>query len=127
VPTQRVSPEELRRTYRLPEDDEALLAECDVSMFRSSGPGGQHRNKTMSSVRLFHRPSRVVVIGRRERSQKRNLEDALKRLRKKLIKLLEKPKPRKKTKPTRAAKEKRLEEKKKRARLKQQRTGRDWD
>ena len=122
-----VDPEELRASYRLPDDDEDLLAECDLTVFKSSGPGGQHRNKTMSSVRLHHRPSDLVVIGRRERSQKRNLDDALARLRKKLEKLLEKPKVRRKSKPSAAVREKRLEEKKRRSRLKKERSGRDWD
>ena len=41
---------------RLPEDDDALLAECDFEAFRASGKGGQHVNKTDSAVRLHHRP-----------------------------------------------------------------------
>ncbi len=124
---QRVSPEELRKSYRLPPDDEDLLDECNVTVFKSSGPGGQHRNKTMSSVRLHHRPSELVVIGRRERSQRRNLGDALSRLRRKLEKLLEKPKTRKKSKPSAASREKRLEEKKRRARIKRDRGKKEWD
>jgi ribosome-associated protein len=124
---EKISPEELRKSYQLPEDDDSLLDECGVTVFKSSGPGGQHRNKTMSSVRLHHHPSGVVVIGRRERSQKRNLEDALSRLRKKLEKLLEKPKARKKSRPSAASKEKRLEEKKRRSRLKRERGSREWD
>ena len=124
---EKISPEELRKSYQLPEDLDSLLEECDVTVFKSSGPGGQHRNKTMSSVRLHHRPSGLVVIGRRERSQKRNLEDALSRLRKKLEKLLEKPKKRKKSKPSAASREKRLDEKKRRSRLKKNRGSREWD
>ena len=122
-----VSIQEFRRTYRIPEEDEDLLDECDITAFRSSGPGGQHKNKTMSSIRLRHRPSGLIVIGRRERSQKRNLEDALERLREKLTRLLVKPKPRKKTRPSRASKEKRLGEKKRRGNLKKQRSSEDWD
>jgi protein subunit release factor B len=113
--------------YRLPPDDDALLAECDVSYFRSSGPGGQHKNKTMSSVRLHHRPTGFVAIGKRERSQKRNLEAALERLRERIRRSLEKPKPRKRTKPTRQSTERRLEEKRRWARQKQQRSDPDWD
>ena len=124
---EKVSPEELRKSYRLPADDDGLLAECDLTVFKSSGPGGQHRNKTMSSVRLHHRPSKLVVIGRRERSQRRNLGDALSRLRRKLEKLLEKPKTRKKSKPSAASREKRLEEKKRRARIKRDRGKKEWD
>lgn len=116
-----VSPEELRRTYRLPEADEALLAECEVTAFRSSGPGGQHRNKTLTSIRLHHLPSGLVVIGRRERSQTRNLNDAVRRLRAKLEALLTPPKARVRTRPGRAAKERRLEEKRRRSRTKEAR------
>lgn len=123
----RKSPEELRQTYRLPGDDEALLSECDVSYFKSSGPGGQHKNRTMSAVRLFHRPSGMVTIGKRDRSQRKNLEAALTRLREKLARALEKPKPRKKTAPTRASREKRLDEKRRRSRIKKERREPDWD
>jgi protein subunit release factor B len=120
--TERVSPEELRRNYALPVEDDALLAECDVTVFRAPGPGGQHRNVTESAVRLQHRPSGLVVIGRRERSQRRNLEDALGRLRERLRILLIPPKKRRPTRPTAASREKRLEEKRRRSRIKRQRT-----
>jgi protein subunit release factor B len=123
----RPSPEEIRRTYRLPPDDEALLAECKVLPFRSSGPGGQHKNKTLSSVRLYHHPTGLVVIGRRERSLTRNLKDAVMRLRGKLERLLVEPKPRRPTKPSRSAVERRLREKKARSRRKEDRSRRDRD
>ena len=122
-----VSARELRRTYALPDDDEALLKECDVVPFRASGPGGQHRNKTLTAVRLLHRPSGVVVIGRRERSLTRNLKDAVARLRQKLEKLLVEPKVRRATKPRKAAVEKRLDIKKERGRRKAERSSRDWE
>lgn len=123
----RVSPAELRRRYRLPPDDDALLAECDVTAFKSSGPGGQHKNKTASSIRLHHRPSGLVVIGRRERSQKRNLADALARLRERLRALLTAPKKRRATRPTAASRERRLDAKRRRSRIKKNRGGGDWD
>jgi ribosome-associated protein len=122
-----VAAEELRRTYTLPDDDAALLKECDVVPFRASGPGGQHRNKTLTAVRLLHRPSGVVVIGRRERSLTRNLQDAVARLRLKLEKLLIEPKVRRATKPRKGAVEKRLELKKVRGRRKAERSTRDWE
>jgi ribosome-associated protein len=115
------SREELRASYSLPDDDEALLAECEVTAFRSSGPGGQHRNKTLSSIRLHHLPSGVVVIGRRERSQTRNLQDALGRLRERLAALLAEPRKRVRTRPGKAARERRLREKKRRAEKKRDR------
>lgn len=120
-----VPAEELRRRYRLPEDDETLLAECEVTAFRSPGPGGQHKNTTLSSIRLKHGPSGVVVIGRRNRSQRRNLADALARLRDKLETLLTPPKKRRPTRPTAAARRKRLEDKRRRAQRKQERTWRE--
>lgn len=65
----------------LPEDDEALLAECEVETFRSSGPGGQHVNKTESGVRLRHIPTGIVVTSQQERSQHRNRAICIEKLR----------------------------------------------
>jgi len=61
--------------------DDALLAHCDVDTFRASGPGGQHRNKTDSAVRLRHRPTGLVAQAFESRSQHENRELALRRLR----------------------------------------------
>ena len=68
----------------LPESDEDLLRECEVETFRSSGPGGQHVNKTESAVPLTHLPTGVVVTSQQERSQHRNKALCLQRLRKKV-------------------------------------------
>jgi len=46
--------------YDIPADDDALLAECDVQVFRGSGPGGQSVNTADSAVRLRHRPSGIT-------------------------------------------------------------------
>ena len=113
-------PEELR-DYRIPGEDDALLEECTLTAFRSSGPGGQHKNKSATAIRLCHQPSGVVTIGRRERSQRRNLMDALSRLRIKLERLLEEPTPRKATNPPRKSKKKRLNEKRRRSETKRRR------
>lgn len=67
--------------YHVPESDDALLTECDVTTFRATGPGGQGVNTTDSAVRLKHRPSGIVVVARRERSQYLNKKAALARLR----------------------------------------------
>ena len=107
--------------YRIPEHDQDLLEECRVTVFRSSGPGGQHKNTSNTAVRLYHRPSAIVVIGKRERSQRRNMETALDRLRTKLEERMRPKKKRRKTKPTLESKRRRLEEKRKRARAKQSR------
>lgn len=102
----------LPEDYRLPETNEALLAECDVSVFRATGPGGQGVNTTDSAVRLKHRPSGIVVVCRRQRSQLRNKEECLDRLRGRIEQALAPPPPpRKPSKPSKAAKERRLAEK----------------
>ena len=62
-------------------DDEALLAQCRLETFRSSGPGGQHRNKVSSGVRLHHEPTRVTAEATERRSQHENRRVALRRLR----------------------------------------------
>jgi peptide chain release factor 1 len=103
---------ELPEGYRIPETDEGLLGECGVDVFRSSGPGGQSVNTTDSAVRLTHQPSGIVVVCRQERSQLRNKQICLKRLRTRLERMLAPPPPpRRPTKPSRAAKERRLAEK----------------
>jgi hypothetical protein len=61
--------------------DEALIAQCDVDRYRASGPGGQHRNKTESAVRLRHRPTGASAIGEDSRSQNENKLHAVRRLR----------------------------------------------
>ncbi len=61
--------------------DDELFAECEFDTFRSSGPGGQKRNKTSSAVRLRHRPTGLVAIGVEDRSQHVNRDRALRRLR----------------------------------------------
>lgn len=105
--------------------DEALLADCEESFFVGGGPGGQHRNKTESGVRLHHRPTGVVVTATERRSQLQNRGAALERLRARLAALAHRPRPRKPTRPTRGSKERRLTEKKRRGERKASRRG--WD
>ena len=85
-----------------------LLAECDVETFRGSGPGGQHRNKTESAVRMTHRPTGIVRVASDERSQLLNRKIALERIWRALEARRRKPKPRVPTGPTRASQERRL-------------------
>lgn len=104
----------------IPESDDALLAECEVSAFRSSGAGGQSVNTADSAVRLKHLPSGIVVVGRRERSQLLNKRDCLARLRKRLMEqnaALDVPK-RIPTRKSRGAKERQLRAKHLRSRVK---------
>jgi len=69
---------------KIPETDDALLAECSVETFRSSGPGGQNVNRRETAVRIRHLPTGIVVTCQDERSQRRNKRIALARLREKL-------------------------------------------
>jgi peptide chain release factor 1 len=70
-----------------PEDVEIELAADDYEVQRyaaSSGPGGQHVNKTASAVRLFHHESGIIVQCSDERSQHKNLATAMRLLKSKL-------------------------------------------
>ncbi|MCA1825346.1 MAG: peptide chain release factor-like protein [Myxococcales bacterium] len=104
-------------------DDDALLAQCEVQAHRASGPGGQHRNKAETAVRLVHRPSGITVEGKDERSRTQNLRIALGRLREKLERRAYRPPPRRPTRPSRASKERRVDSKKKHAAKKALRRG----
>ena len=109
---------------------EIPLAEIDLKTSRSSGPGGQHANVTASRVeavfdveassaltdaqrqRLLERLGpRVSAVAQDARGQARNRELALQRLAAKLAEGLREPKQRRPTRPSRAAKERRLEQK----------------
>lgn len=74
-------------------DDESLLRDCDVETYKASGPGGQHRNKTMSGVRLKHRPTGVTAHAAERRSQHENRRRALKRLRMNIACEIRRPAP----------------------------------
>ncbi len=74
-----MDPEDLRA--RLSFDDARLLAECEVDQIAAVGRGGQKRNRTHSTVRLRHRPSGLVSVGRDSRQKSANIKRALRRLR----------------------------------------------
>lgn len=63
--------------------------EIDMQVFRSSGAGGQHINKTSSAVRLTHKPTGIVVSCQTERSQFQNRDNCMKMLRSKLVEIKE--------------------------------------
>jgi ribosome-associated protein len=125
---------------RVAEDTLIPLEEIQFRASRSSGPGGQHANVTASRIEavfevetssalsddqreLLRRRvgDRVTAVAQDARSQARNRELALERLREKLAAGLARPKPRRPTKPSRAARERRLEEKRRASRRKAQR------
>jgi len=116
------------------------LDEIELRASRSSGPGGQHANVTASRIEavfdveasgvlsdeqrgLLRRRlgDRVTAVAQDARSQARNRELALERLREKLAAGLTRPKPRRPTKPSRAARERRLEQKRRTSERKAQR------
>ncbi len=110
------------------------------SFTTSSGPGGQNVNKraTRSELRVLvadlpmasHRVTgegELVVESGRTRSQEQNRSDCLDRLRELVRLSLIEPKRRRKTKPTKGSKERRLGEKKQRARTKRNRGDSSWD
>ena len=103
--------------------DDELLAQCEVQAHRASGPGGQHRNKAETAIRLVHGPSGVSAEGKDERSRSQNLGAALGRLREKLERRAYRPPPRRPTRPTRASQKKRIEAKQHLSRKKRQRAG----
>ena len=72
------------------ENDETIeIREEDIEMqvYRASGAGGQHVNKTSSAVRLIHKPTGIVVASQQERSQFQNKDNCMKMLRAKLLEL----------------------------------------
>jgi len=116
------------------------LAEITVRTSRSSGPGGQHANVTASRVeavfdiaassaltedqraRLMARfGPRITAVAQEARSQARNRELALERLRARIARGLHVRRPRRPTKPGRAARERRLEAKRRRSDVKRAR------
>jgi ribosome-associated protein len=116
------------------------LDEIELRASRSSGPGGQHANVTASRIEtvfdveasealtegqrdllLRKLGPRVTAVAQDARSQARNRELALERLREKLAAGLRQPRPRRPTKPSRAARERRLEEKRRTSERKSQR------
>lgn len=128
--------------------------EFDISFARGQGPGGQNVNKVNSKAILFwsvaasanlpagvakrflekyhHRMTNegvLVIASDRFRDQRRNVEDCLEKLKAMLLTVLEPPKPRKKTKPTRGSVERRISEKKATSARKQSRRDgkRGWD
>jgi protein subunit release factor B len=92
---------------------EVLQDLVEITFYKSSGPGGQRKNKRETAVKIFHPPSGITVIATEHRSQSKNRELALKRLQKRLRELNREKKRRIKTVLPKKVKERRLEKKKK--------------
>ena len=71
------------------QDVEIKAEDYEMQVFRSSGAGGQHINKTSSAVRLIHKATGIVVSCQTERSQFQNKETCLRMLRSKLVEIKE--------------------------------------
>ena len=74
----------------LPENNDLQIPDDEIRMevFRSSGAGGQHVNKTSSAVRLIHIPTGIIATCQNERSQHQNREVALLQLKSKLVAIM---------------------------------------
>lgn len=100
---------------------EEVARDCEVETFRASGPGGQCVNTTDSAVRMTHVPTGIAVTSRESRSQFRNRQLCLQKLRQLFVNKAVPPKVRHATHPSRAARQRRLDHKHFRAQIKIQR------
>jgi ribosome-associated protein len=92
-------------------DVEVLKKQVVIETYRSSGPGGQRKNKVETAVRLRHLPSGITVVATEHRFQSENRRLAFERLRERLIKLNRPKRRRIPTSVSLKAVEKRIEEK----------------
>ncbi len=95
--------------YRL--DSESIERDSTIQFRRGSGPGGQNRNKVETGVRLTHGPTGISVAATDTKSQSQNRENALERLRRRLVAMNTFEAPRIATKTPRRVKKQRVEQK----------------
>ncbi|MCB9746368.1 MAG: peptide chain release factor-like protein [Alphaproteobacteria bacterium] len=108
---------------RHPTDRASLERDCDVEYVNAGGPGGQHANKSETGIRLTHRETGLVVTATERRSRKRNIDSAFDRMSAKLEELQRPVKPRQATRPSRAARQRRIDAKKRQG---EKKTRRQW-
>jgi protein subunit release factor B len=99
-------------------DLDSIERETTITFFRRGGPGGQHRNKTETGVRLLHRPTGVTAAASELRSQSRNRAVAFARLQRALIARQTRPKRRVSTRVPPRSRTRRLDDKKQQSRKK---------
>ncbi|HVB20762.1 MAG TPA: peptide chain release factor-like protein [Ktedonobacteraceae bacterium] len=105
-----------------PTDRASLERDCDIEFVIAGGPGGQHRNKVETGVRLTHRPTGITVMATERRSQHANREAAYERMAERIEaqqRVLPKRKP---TRPTAASRARRLNAKRQSSMLKRLRS-----
>ena len=100
--------QEVIPTEMYPTDRASLERDCETEFFIAGGPGGQHRNKVETGVRLVHRPSGITVTATERRSQYANREMAFERMAERLQAIQRRRVPRVPTRPSRASRERRL-------------------
>lgn len=105
-----------------PTDRASLERDCDIEFVIAGGPGGQHRNKVETGVRLTHRPTGITVTATERRSQYANREAAYERMAKRLEARQRVLPERKPTRPTAASRARRLNEKRRSSMVKKMRS-----
>jgi len=109
----------MKQLFQLFDTDlEILKKQVTIETYRSSGPGGQRKNKTETAVRLKHLLSGITIVATEHRSQSQNLKLALERLRKRLERLNRPRRPRLPTRIPKRAVETRIKGKKLKSSLK---------
>jgi protein subunit release factor B len=104
-----------------PTDRASLERDSEMEFFIAGGPGGQHRNKVETGVRLRHLPTGLVVTATERRSQSANREAAFERLAERLEAMQRPRRTRRPTRPSVAARATRLDEKRRQSERKRAR------
>lgn len=117
--------EEDNQPHETTKSDEISKDELDITFYRSSGPGGQRKNRRDTAVRIRHIPTGTTATSTESRYQSQNLKLAMERLREKLEAQNYSPPPRVATKIPRAIQKQRLQIKRKRSSVKKMRKAPD--
>lgn len=96
-----------------------IARDCEVDVFRATGPGGQGVNTTDSAVRMRHVPTGITVVSRESRSQLQNRERCVEKIRAICARRAVAPRPRKKTHVPASQRRRRLKDKRARSQVKQ--------